>query len=154
MQHGMRLSSENNLCKRIRLCAKFCEIKLFGATTCNMVRRAQPSILVCDAIHSQTVMVLSWVYLAKIKNFKDEKETIAIAKTPGHRNNRKVIESLLLDWCIRSAASQIYIESYSLCGKELPDDQHSCAGNAGSQPVPVGGSGAQIRKDLGVAEKV
>jgi len=23
--------------------------------------------------------------LAKIKNFKDEKETIAIAKTPGHR---------------------------------------------------------------------
>jgi len=23
--------------------------------------------------------------LAKVKNFKDEKETIAIAKTPGHR---------------------------------------------------------------------
>jgi len=28
---------------------------------------------------------LSWVYLTDIKNFKDEKETIALAKTPGHR---------------------------------------------------------------------
>ena len=44
---------------------------------------------------------LSWVYLAKVKNFKDEKEIIAIAKTPGHRKNRKVIESLLLDWSIK-----------------------------------------------------
>jgi len=64
--------------------------------------------------------------LAKVKNFKDEKETVAIAKTPGHRKNRKVIESLPLDWSIRCTASQIYIESYSLCGKQLPDDQH-CA---------------------------
>jgi len=39
--------------------------------------------------------------LAKIKNFKDEKETIAIAKTPGHRKKRKVIESLPLDWSIK-----------------------------------------------------
>jgi len=39
--------------------------------------------------------------LAKIKNFKDEKETIAIAKTPGHWRSRKVIESLLLDWRIK-----------------------------------------------------
>ena len=31
------------------------------------------------------LLELSWFYLAKIKNFKDEKETIAIAKTPGHR---------------------------------------------------------------------
>ena len=44
---------------------------------------------------------LSWDYLAKVKNFKDEKETIAIAKTPGHRKNRKVIESLPLDWSIK-----------------------------------------------------
>ena len=46
-------------------------------------------------------MSLSWVYLAKVKNFKDEKEIIAIAKTPGHRKKRKVIESLPLDWSIK-----------------------------------------------------
>jgi len=39
--------------------------------------------------------------LAKIKNFKDYKETIAIAKRPGHRKKRKVIESLLRDWRIK-----------------------------------------------------
>ena len=39
-----------------------------------------------------------------------------------------------------------------ICGKELLDDQH--AGGAGSQPVSLGGWVAQIRKDLGVAEKV
>jgi len=48
--------------------------------------------------------------LAKIKNFNHEKETIAIAKTPGHRKKRKVIESLPLIWWIRSIASQVYIE--------------------------------------------
>jgi len=39
--------------------------------------------------------------LAKVKNFKDVKETIAITKTPGHRKNRKVIDSLPLDWSIK-----------------------------------------------------
>jgi len=41
-----------------------------------------------------------------------------------------------------------------ICGKELLDDQHSFAGGAGLQPVALGGWVAQIRKDLGVAEKV
>jgi len=39
--------------------------------------------------------------LAKIKNFKDKKEMIAIAKTPGHRKKLKAIESLPLDWWIK-----------------------------------------------------
>jgi len=60
-------------------------------------------------------------------SFKDEKKNIAIAKTPGNRKKRKAIETLPLDWWIRCIANQIYIESYSLCGKELPGDQHSCA---------------------------
>jgi len=34
--------------------------------------------------------------------------------------------------------------------KQLPDDQHCCAGSNGSQPAFLGGSGAQ----KGVAEKV
>jgi len=41
-----------------------------------------------------------------------------------------------------------------ICGKELLDDQHSWAGGAGWQLVSLGGWVAQIRKDLGVAEKV
>ena len=39
--------------------------------------------------------------MAKVKNFKDEKETIAFAKTPRHRKKRKVIESLPLDLSIK-----------------------------------------------------
>jgi len=41
-----------------------------------------------------------------------------------------------------------------ICGKELLDDQHSYARDAGSQPVSLGGWVVQIRKDLGMAEKV
>jgi len=39
-------------------------------------------------------------------------------------------------------------------GKELLDDQHICAGGAGSQAVSLGGWVAQISKELDVAEKV
>jgi len=38
--------------------------------------------------------------------------------------------------------------------KELPNGQHICEGSAGSPPVYLGGSGAQIRKYLGVVENV
>jgi len=64
--------------------------------------------------------------LAKVKIFKDEKETIGLAKTPGHRKNRKLSTRCPLTGRLRCTASQIYIKSDSLCGKELPDDQHSC----------------------------
>jgi len=43
---------------------------------------------------------MCWVHLAKIKNFKDEKETIAIAKTPGHRKKTggyRVVDPWLVD---------------------------------------------------------
>ena len=44
---------------------------------------------------------LSWVCLPKVKNFKDDNETIAIARTPGHRKKRKVIVSLPFGWSIK-----------------------------------------------------
>jgi len=102
--------------------------------------------------------------LAKVKNFKDERETIAIAKTPGNRKKRKFIESLPLDWSIKvhskpnlhriGQQAKFTSNRIAYVEKELPDDQHSCAGRARSQPVSLDGTGAQIRKDLGVAEKV
>ena len=53
-----------------------------------------------------------------------------------------------------SITNQVQIEVLRIRGKELPDDQYSCAGSAGMQLVSLGGSGAQSGKDLGVAEKV
>jgi len=92
--------------------------------------------------------------LAKVKNVKDEKETIAIAKCRETKKTARLSSRCPLTGRIRCTASQIYIKSDSLCGKELPEDQHSCAESAGSQPVSLGGTGAEICKDLGVAEKV
>jgi len=48
--------------------------------------------------------------LAKVKNFKDEKETIAIAKTPGHRKKRRLSSRCPLTDRLSCTASQIYIE--------------------------------------------
>jgi len=42
-----------------------------------------------------------------IENLQHEKEMIAIAKTTGHRKNRKVIEPLPLDWWISSITNQV-----------------------------------------------
>jgi len=51
--------------------------------------------------------------LAKVKNFKDERETIAIAKTPGNRKNASLSSRCPLTGRLRCTASQIYIESDS-----------------------------------------
>jgi len=54
---------------------------------CGYLQTAQEvtESLISNLNHAELALLLklSRVYLAKFKNFKDEKETIAIAKTPG-----------------------------------------------------------------------
>ena len=94
------------------------------------------------------MMTPSWVYLAEIKNFKHEKETIAkkqgTEKTEGYR--------VVAPWLVDKVCSKPSLRRSSKRGKELPD-------NAVAQGMlgcnrSFGESGAQIRKDLGIAEKV
>ena len=59
----------------------------------------------------------------------------------------------LSSW-ISFVAVQFQIVVLHIRGKELLDDQHSRARSSELQPVSLGRWGAQIRKDLVMAEKV
>ena len=74
------------------------------------------------------------------------KNARAPKKTEGDR--------VVAPWLVDKVYSKPSLHRIRIRAKELPDDQHACAGSARSQQVFLGGSGAQIRKDLGVAEKV
>jgi len=89
--------------------------------------------------------------LAKIKNFKHEKKSVAITKTPG---NRKKKLSSCWPWPVDEVCTSPSWDRSRIRQKELSDDRHSGPENAGSQLVSHGASGAQIRKYLRVAEKV
>jgi len=69
---------------------------------------------------------LSWFYLAII-NIQLEKTQIS-ARTPGHWRNRKVVESMPLSSWISFVTVYFQLVVVHICGKELLDDQHSCAG--------------------------
>ena len=64
-------------------------------------------------------VVDNWEFTTRIRNHY--KNARALKK-------RKVIESLPADWWIISIANQVLMEVLRICGKELPDDQHSRAG--------------------------
>jgi len=78
---------------------------------------------------------LTWVYLAIIGNFQLKKEVFA--KTPGHRKKTEAYRVVAAWRWIISVTNKVQIEVLSIPGNALPDDQHSCAGNAGAQPLGV-----------------
>jgi len=60
---------------------------------------------------------------------------------------------VVVPWLVNSLCRKPGSDQNVAFGKELPDDQYSCAGSVGSQLVSLGGWGAQICKDLSMAEK-
>jgi len=77
---------------------------------------------------SSIVRVKSWVKLSLFgenQEFQRQERNHGNCKNdraPKNTEGCQVIESLLLDWWIRSTASEIYTKSCTVRGKELPDD--------------------------------
>jgi len=89
-----------------------------------------------------------------IVNIQQENRKL-LQERQGIKRNQKVIKSMPLNGqiCFVPVQFQVMMVLH-IRGKELLDDQHSCAGGAGFQLVSFGGWGAQIRKEVHMAEKV
>ena len=100
---------------------------------CSVARDLRSYELLVDANElSRTDFI--WQYIV----FQQEKQICA--KMSGHWRNRKVVELLPLSSWTSFFTVQFKLVVLHIRGKELPDDQHSCAGSAGLQQVSPGGS--------------
>jgi len=98
---------------------------------------------------------LSWPYLANIVNLQYEKEIIAIAQEPVARTPKKTEGyRVVAPWLMGRPNRYHKLGSDQVLrvrGKELPHDQRS---RVGSQPVSLGGSGAQKIRNMRMAQEV